>query len=61
MAPKISPPFIKGRSGGIYGECRDNYGTINKDDAEVVNDGVAEPGKEIIEEPRLRLPQSVKE
>jgi hypothetical protein len=39
-----------------YGECRDNYGTINKDDAEVVNDGLAEPGKEIIEEPRLRLP-----
>ena len=61
MVPKFSRPFVKGRSGGIYGECRDNYGTINKDDAEVVNDGVAEPGKEIIEEPQLRLPQSVKE
>jgi hypothetical protein len=25
----VIPPFVKGRSGGIYGACRDNYGTIN--------------------------------
>jgi hypothetical protein len=24
------PPFDKGRSGGIYKGCRDNYETINK-------------------------------
>jgi creatinine amidohydrolase len=29
------PPFVKGRSGGIYGECREDYGTINKGRKEV--------------------------
>ncbi len=26
----VIPPFAKGRSGGIYGECPDNYETINR-------------------------------
>jgi hypothetical protein len=26
----VIPPFDKGRSGGIYKGCRDNYETINK-------------------------------
>jgi AraC family transcriptional regulator of adaptative response/methylated-DNA-[protein]-cysteine methyltransferase len=36
----VIPSFAKGRSGGIYGECRDNYETINKRCLPMEHEGV---------------------